>query len=257
MATHALLAGDGSFCTPDGPVHTPRLHAVQGPPPGPADAQAPARQPLSFNALVAITVVVLHLLVFAALIAQRQLLKPAPEPVAIQLLAIPAAPPPPPSAAPEQLLDTPPVVVPPPVLLLEERPPTITAVVSEAPPAPQPAAPAPAAVAEGPPSPAAARSPSTVSGGDLSAGMVEASPPRYPYESRRLKEQGTVVLDVLLGPDGRVERIGLRSSSGYPRLDQAALEAVRHWRWSPMVRDGRAVSVRGLVEIPFALTPAR
>ena len=136
MATHALPAGDGGFRTPDGPVRTPRLHVVARAPAGSADAQAPARRPLSFNALVAITVVALHLLLFAALIAQRQLMKPAPEPVAIQLLSIPAAPPPPSSAAPDQLLETPPVVVPPPVLLLEERPPTITAVVSDAPPAP-------------------------------------------------------------------------------------------------------------------------
>ena len=87
--------------------------------------------------------------------------------------------------------------------------------------------------------------------------MIEAVPPRYPYESRRLKEQGTVVLDVLLGPDGRVERIAVRTSSGHARLDKAALDAVRRWRWSPMLRDGQAVAVRGLVEIPFTLTPAR
>ena len=41
------------------------------------------------------------------------------------------------------------------------------------------------------------------------------------------------------------------------RLDKAALDAVRRWRWSPMLRDGQAVAVRGLVEIPFTLTPAR
>ena len=257
MATHALPAGDGGFRTPDGPVRAPRLHVVARAPAGSTDAQAPARRPLSFNALVAITVVALHLLLFAALIAQRQLMKPAPEPVAIQLLSIPAAPPSPPPSSPEQLLETPPVVVPPPVLLLEDRPPAIAAVVSEAPPAPQPAAPAAVAVAEGPPSPVAARAPSAVSGGDLSASMIEAVPPRYPYESRRLKEQGTVVLDVLLGPDGRVERIAVRTSSGHARLDKAALDAVRRWRWSPMLRDGQAVAVRGLVEIPFTLTPAR
>jgi protein TonB len=84
--------------------------------------------------------------------------------------------------------------------------------------------------------------------------MIEAVPPKYPYESRRLKEQGTVLLDVQLAANGAVERISVRNSSGFPRLDKAALEAVRRWRWSPTLRGGQPVAVRGVVEIPFALT---
>lgn len=83
--------------------------------------------------------------------------------------------------------------------------------------------------------------------------MIAATPPRYPQESRRKREQGTVLLLVLLAADGRVADVSISQSSGFDRLDKAALAAVRHWRWSPTRRGGAAVMVRGLVEIPFIL----
>jgi protein TonB len=89
--------------------------------------------------------------------------------------------------------------------------------------------------------------------GDLSASMVSARPPSYPLASRRAREQGTVVISVRLGPDGRVGEASIARSSGYDRRDQAALEAVRRWRWSPTVRAGAQVEVVGLVRIPFVL----
>ncbi len=95
--------------------------------------------------------------------------------------------------------------------------------------------------------------PGPVNGGDLSSRMLSANPPRYPLESRRLREEGTVVLDVLLSVEGRVAQISVSQSSGFFRLDKAAVHAVRHWRWSPLVRDGAPVMVRGLVTIPFVL----
>ena len=65
-----------------------------------------------------------------------------------------------------------------------------------------------------------------------------------------------MVLEVSVGIDGRVAAIALRRSSGSPRLDDAALSAVRHWRWSPTLVAGESVIVRGLVEIPFVLRKA-
>lgn len=111
--------------------------------------------------------------------------------------------------------------------------------------------PAPAAPDPGPqPAPAPPR---PVSAGDLSASMIHAPPPRYPRESRRVREQGTVLLGVLLGADGNVVDITIARSSGHRRLDEAALSAVRKWRWRPTIRQGVAVQVRGSVEIPFML----
>lgn len=94
----------------------------------------------------------------------------------------------------------------------------------------------------------------TVSAGDLSTSMVHAPPPRYPRESRRQREQGTVILRILLDTDGGVAEIGIARSSGHRRLDQAALDAVKKWRWQPAIRQGVPVQVRGSVEIPFVIS---
>lgn len=89
---------------------------------------------------------------------------------------------------------------------------------------------------------------------DLGSKMITLVTPRYPMESRRRKEQGTVFLLVTLGADGIVSEIHVSRSSGYDRLDKAALDAVRKWRWSPTIRNGQAVAVQGTVDIPFTLT---
>lgn len=152
-----------------------------------------------------------------------------------------------------EFLEIPPVVVPPPVFEIRERPPTITAVVKETPPptiptetrspdkSPQAEQSAPVAL------------PEHAASGDLAATVESSIPPRYPVESRRLKEQGTVTLNVLVAETGRVEAIKVESSSGYKRLDQAALQAVRKWTWHPYTQNGQPMKVRGIVEIPFIL----
>jgi periplasmic protein TonB len=88
---------------------------------------------------------------------------------------------------------------------------------------------------------------------DLDAKAITVVHPKYPIESRRRREQGTVVLAVTLAADGSVETVSVARSSGFDRLDKAALDAVRRWRWSPTLRDGAPVSVRGTVDIPFVL----
>jgi len=178
--------------------------------------------------------------------------KEAHKPTVVRMLD--QAPPPPP-AQPES---RPQVETPAPRTLIVAPQPLVPTVAS---PVQIPAAPAPAPDAPGPVSPAAAASPAPsppaiASVGDLSSTMLEARPPRYPIDSRRKKEEGTVVLSVLLGTDGRVAEISVARSSGSDRLDRAALEAVRRWRWSPTRRGGTPVMVRGVVEIPFQLTRA-
>lgn len=88
---------------------------------------------------------------------------------------------------------------------------------------------------------------------DLATKMITIVAPRYPIESRRRKEQGTVHLSLVLDFDGKVAEIRLARSSGFERLDKAALEAVRKWRWAPTVRAGQPVMVHGTVDIPFVL----
>lgn len=163
-------------------------------------------------------------------------------------------PPPPAQQQPHPVQKDPPstseIVAPVPQIITPSPAPAV--VVAET-PAPQhvnavgPAVPAPPA----PPAKVASGGPAE--GGDLSSKVLSAKPPSYPIDSRRLHEQGTVVLAVLVATNGKVEDISIAHSSGSYRLDRAALSAVRNWRWMPLMRDGEAVMVRGMVTIPFVL----
>lgn len=75
--------------------------------------------------------------------------------------------------------------------------------------------------------------------------------PVYPALSRRLREEGTVVLRVSLDARGTVQDIAIQTSSNFERLDQAALEAVRQWRFIPATRGQVAVPSTVLVPIAF------
>lgn len=199
-------------------------------------------------------VILVHALVIYALVQARQHYVRVKE---ARLSVVNLTPPPPPSAA-----ETPPppstpqIFVPPPIVRTPAiEPPRLNTTVAPVTISPAPvtivAPPSPPA----PPAPPAAAS-ATIQGGDLSAQMVAGKPPRYPIESRRQKEQGTVVLSLIVGTDGRVENIAVAHSSGSSRLDNAARDAVRHWRWRPLVQDGHPMCVKGIVEIPFMLTSA-
>ncbi|MDR2924483.1 MAG: energy transducer TonB [Azoarcus sp.] len=67
--------------------------------------------------------------------------------------------------------------------------------------------------------------------------------PRYPPASVRLNETGTVRIQVFVKEDGRAGEAFLHASSGYPRLDKAALSAVRRWAFSPARRGNSHVIV--------------
>lgn len=77
--------------------------------------------------------------------------------------------------------------------------------------------------------------------------------PAYPGMSRRLREQGRVVLDVHVLADGSVGEVRLRHSSGYTRLDQAAIKAVRVWRYVPARRSDLPISYWYAQPVVFAL----
>ncbi|TVV70453.1 energy transducer TonB [Sphingomonas solaris] len=222
----------------DAPPHVP--------PPAPAVRYGDQRRP-NFTAIG--TVLALHAVLLVGLVKADviPLHRKAPPPLVVDLIAEPPAPPPPPSATPEpvvqQVQPPQPTIVSPPPLVATPAPPPQVAIVAEAPP-PQ------AVVVAAAPRVAAVSAPVSV---DLSTKLVSGKPPRYPIESRRHKEQGTVVLRLTLGLDGGVEAISVAQSSGFDRLDQAALDAVRRWRWSPTVQGGQPVQVRGMVPIPFVL----
>ena len=113
------------------------------------------------------------------------------------------------------------------------------------------AAPAAPSTGEAPvtaaPAPAAPR---TITSG---VEYVNAPAPRYPSLSRRMGEEGKVVLRILIDDRGRAERIELHESSGSARLDQAAREAVQRARFKPYIENGRAIAVFAIVPIAFKL----
>ena len=75
--------------------------------------------------------------------------------------------------------------------------------------------------------------------------------PRYPQEALRRNIGGIVRVQVVVSPDGSVERLELASSSGDRYLDRAALEAVRRWRFTPAVRNGQPVTATVIVPLEF------
>lgn len=77
--------------------------------------------------------------------------------------------------------------------------------------------------------------------------------PDYPRSSRELGEQGRVVLRVLVSPQGLPLEVHLYASSRHERLDQAALAAVRAWRFVPARQGDEAVAAWVLVPVSFSL----
>lgn len=75
----------------------------------------------------------------------------------------------------------------------------------------------------------------------------------YPLESRRLREQGKVVLYVHVTRLGYVDTVRLLESSGYPRLDDAAVQAVSSWCFRPALNLERE-SVDDWVKMPVSFT---
>ncbi len=216
-----------------------------------ASTAPPSRygQSKSPNWVIIALILAVHAVLITAIMHVRHQVQRREEPrLSVVNLTPPA--PPPPQEAPPPPPSKPQVVAPAPVIRLVAPSPQIATT-----PIPQPVTiSAPSVIAPAPTVTFAAPSPpSTVQGGDLSAQMLSGKPPRYPIESRRKHEQGTVVLALALGTDGTVEAVSIARSSGFPRLDDAARDAVRKWRWRPMIQQGRAVKVKGVVEIPFVL----
>lgn len=113
------------------------------------------------------------------------------------------------------------------------------------PPAPAEPRPAPARPVE--PAVPAVQLPSST------ADYLNNPAPAYPPLSRRLGEQGRVVVRVLIGTDGTASQAEIRSSSGFERLDQAALQTVLKWRYVPGKRAGVPEAMWFNVPINFVL----
>ncbi len=104
-----------------------------------------------------------------------------------------------------------------------------------------------APVALAPPAPARVELPSS------DADYLQNPAPPYPPLSKRLGEQGKVLVRVLIGVDGTAQKADIKQSSGFERLDQSALSTVLHWRYVPGKRAGVPEAMWFNVPINFVL----
>jgi len=77
--------------------------------------------------------------------------------------------------------------------------------------------------------------------------------PNYPAVSRRLGEEGKVLLRVRVSPEGRTTAVDLEKSSNFERLDEAARQAVVQWRFVPAKRGDEAVEATIIIPLVFRL----
>jgi TonB family protein len=77
----------------------------------------------------------------------------------------------------------------------------------------------------------------------------------YPVESLPAQEMGTTILRYVVLEDGSVGPSEILSSSGSPRLDQAAAVIVRRWRFTPALQNGRPIRVWQRANVVFNLSP--
>lgn len=188
--------------------------------------------------------VVLHATMIAAVAA---LVSPAvPLPAAPVLMVSMVSPAPEPEPARTLLPQPKPKTPVPP----QQKPPLLAAA-SDAPPSPAaPSAQPPAAPAASAPVQAA---PTAVVPPRFDAAYLDNPAPPYPPLSRRMGEQGTVILRVLVSPAGNAQQVELKSGSGSPRLDQSAVETVKRWRFVPARLGADAVAAWVLIPIAFSL----
>lgn len=177
--------------------------------------------------------------------------------------APPAAPPAPPVPQPHKPTPAPPKPTPPkPRPAPTPAPAPMPLAIADPTPAPaapvgvvqqQPAAaPVEAAPAPAPAAPAAPPGPAIVQPSS-DASHLNNPKPVYPAVSKRLGEQGKIVLRVLIGTDGLPQKIEIKQSSGYERLDRQAVDTVSRWRFVPGTRNGVPEAMWYLQPINFVL----
>lgn len=164
----------------------------------------------------------------------------------------PAPAPPAPKPPPPKPRPAPPPPRPLPVATPSPAPAPIQAAPPEpvvpAPPAPVVAAPAPAPAPPAPPAPAPVVIPPS-----SDADYLSNPKPAYPSLSKRMGEQGRVLVRAFVDTKGMPSRVEVARSSGFERLDKTAVDTVLRWRFVPGKRGGEPVAMWVEVPIVFEL----
>ncbi len=178
---------------------------------------------------------------FVAVVVPADELRKVIEPMTVRLVEIlPDAPKP----LPQPKKNLPPL---PQQLLASSTPSEAPAAFAVPPQPPQPPSPVPAAPLNVAPAPV------TITAARFDADYLDNPKPIYPLVSRRLGEQGKVLLRVHVSAAGLAEKVEVKTGSGYARLDQAAGEAVGRWRFVPARRGDQAIAAWVQVPITFQL----
>ena len=214
------------------------------------------------NAIGLVLAVMLHAVVFAAIYWQsKQVIPPQVASLSVRMLPAPTA------VTQPMPIPKPPVPNP---VVPEPKKAEVKRVVTQAPAPvkaepkpvePKPAEPVSEQVLEASPSASSASSDSSSSAPSsavvaprFDAAYLNNPAPAYPMQSRRLNEAGKVLLRVQVSEAGNALQVQLHQSSGHSRLDQAALDAVKRWRFIPARRGDVAISEWVIVPITFNLT---
>jgi protein TonB len=96
---------------------------------------------------------------------------------------------------------------------------------------------------------------------DFAGNIVQAAtlkrtrevPPAYPREAERMGIKGWVDVEFTIAPDGRTQDVIVRNAEPARTFDQSAVDAIRRWRFEPVMRDGAAVQQRAAMRIRFEL----
>jgi protein TonB len=190
--------------------------------------------------LVAFALIVgVHALGVLGLLAHRIAVKQEPQPMIVSVIETSPsverpAPPVVPQLEPLQL----PLAIMPEVITMEEPAPTAITVAAVAVPSQAP----PIVAAHEP-----------IVEARFDADYLNNPQPVYPSIARRMREEGLVVLKVKVRADGTVDAVFLQQRSGSMHLDEAALAAVKHWRFVPAKRGNESIESWVLVPIEFDL----
>lgn len=95
------------------------------------------------------------------------------------------------------------------------------------------------------------KGPVHISTGVAEGMLIQRIVPRYPAIAVAAHQHGTVVLQAIISKDGTIQ--GLRVVSGPPMLQQAAMDAVAHWRYRPFLLNGQPVDVETTINVVFSL----
>ena len=211
---------------------------------------------------VLLTIIGLHgaLLAYAVVSANHVAITPPQiPPVLMAQLITPQVvdkPSPPAPSVPKPPTPKPPVAKPTPPAKVAVKEPTPTPVVASeqaAPATPTVAAAAPPAAASAPAAPATPAPAAAVSAPRFSAAYLNNPPPTYPPLARRMGDEGRVMLRVYVTPEGTAGEVRVHTSSGSSLFDEAALAAVKQWRFVPARQGENPVAAWVQVPIVFKL----